>query len=294
MYPTDRKRIGAPKPVAVILALAVAMVVSAAGSFAQTGGSSQTQSSQASPQTVGSASNAPSTQSSGSTTNNATDPKLTLSLTPPDSKGRTSFAVEILAIMTVLSLAPAILVMLTSFTRIVVVMSFLRHALGTQQMPPSQLLIGLSLFLTLVVMMPVLTTINTDALQPYLADEISQKTAFQLAKEPLKTFMLKQTREKDIALFVKILQREKPATPADLGMEIVVPSFIISELKTAFVMGFVIYIPFVIIDMVVSSVLMSMGMLMLPPVMISLPFKILLFVLVDGWNLVVQSLLKSF
>ena len=222
------------------------------------------------------------------------DPALTVSLTPPGSNERTSFAVEILLIMTVLSLAPAILIMLTSFTRIVVVMAFLRHALGTQQMPPTQLLVGLSLFLTLVVMMPVLTTVNKSSLQPYLADEISQKTAYERAVTPLKAFMLKQTREKDIGMFVKIMQRERPQTPEELGMEIVIPSFIISELKTAFIMGFVIYIPFIIIDMVVSSVLMSMGMLMLPPVMISLPFKILLFVLVDGWNLVVQSLLASF
>jgi flagellar biosynthetic protein FliP len=222
------------------------------------------------------------------------DPGFTLSLTPTGADGNSSFAVEILLIMTVLSLAPAILIMVTSFTRIVVVMSFLRHALGTQQMPPSQLLIGLALFLTLVVMMPVLNVVNEEALQPYLADEISQKIAYERAKVPLKAFMLGQTREKDISMFVKILGREKPESPEDLGMEIVIPSFVLSELKTAFIMGFVIYIPFVIIDMVVASVLMSMGMLMLPPVMISLPFKILLFVLVDGWNLVVQSLLLSF
>ncbi len=240
-------------------------------------------------QTDGSAS------SGGQTTAGANgDPGFTLSLTPNGADGNSSFAVEILLIMTVLSLAPAILIMVTSFTRIVVVMSFLRHALGTQQMPPSQLLIGLALFLTLVVMMPVLNTVNEEALQPYLADEISQKIAYERAKVPLKAFMLGQTREKDISMFIKILRREKPETPEDLGMEIVIPSFVLSELKTAFIMGFVIYIPFVIIDMVVASVLMSMGMLMLPPVMISLPFKILLFVLVDGWNLVVQSLLMSF
>jgi flagellar biosynthetic protein FliP len=222
------------------------------------------------------------------------DGGFTLTLAPSGDGANSSFAVEILLIMTVLSLAPAILIMVTSFTRIVVVMSFLRHALGTQQMPPSQLLIGLALFLTLVVMMPVLTTVNEEALQPYLAEEISQKTAFERAKVPVKAFMLEQTREKDIAMFIKILKRERPEKPQDLGMEIVIPSFVLSELKTAFIMGFVIYIPFVIIDMVVASVLMSMGMLMLPPVMISLPFKILLFVLVDGWNLVVQSLLASF
>ncbi len=219
---------------------------------------------------------------------------VTVSLDPSGADVGSSFAVEIVLIMTVLSLAPAILIMLTSFTRIVVVMSFLRQALGTQQMPPGQLIIGLSLFLTMVVMMPVLRQINDTALQPYLNDTISQKAAYSNAVKPLKTFMLAQTREKDLAMFIKLMKREKPASRESLGMDVVVPSFIISELKTAFVMGFVIFIPFIVIDMVVSSVLMSMGMLMLPPVMISLPFKVLLFVLVDGWNLVVQSLLTSF
>ncbi len=222
------------------------------------------------------------------------DPALTVTLAQPSSGGKFSFAVEILLAMTVLSLAPAILIMLTSFTRIVVVLGFLRQALGTQQMPPSQLIVGLSLFLTIAVMMPVMKKINGNSLQPYLKGEISQKAAFERAATPLKTFMVGQTREKDIALFVKLMKRERPANPDDLPFEIVVPSFIISELKKAFQIGFVIYVPFLIIDMVVSSVLMSMGMLMLPPVMISLPFKILLFVLVDGWNLVVQSLMRSF
>jgi flagellar biosynthetic protein FliP len=221
-------------------------------------------------------------------------PGLSVNVTPPDSGKGMSFAVEILLIMTVLSLAPAILITLTSFTRIVVVMAFLRQALGTQQMPPSQLLVGLSLFLTLVVMMPVLSTIHTDAVQPYLSDEISQKEAFGKAASPIKQFMLKQTREKDLALFLKMMKQERPETPDDIPLQVVIPSFIISELKIAFQMGFIIYVPFLIIDMVVSSVLMSMGMLMLPPVMISLPFKVLLFVLVDGWNLVVQSLMTSF
>ena len=220
---------------------------------------------------------------------------LTVTLGGQDDDGRNrSFAVEILLAMTVLSLAPAILIMLTSFTRIVVVLGFLRQALGTQQMPPSQLIVGLSLFLTLAVMMPVISTIHQDAVKPYLAGEINQKTAFDKGIAPLKAFMLEQTREKDIALFVKHMKRERPSSPADLPLEVVIPSFIISELKMAFQIGFVIYIPFLVIDMVVSSVLMSMGMLMLPPVMISLPFKLLLFVLVDGWNLIVQSLMKSF
>ncbi len=219
---------------------------------------------------------------------------ITLTVPTPDGGSRGSFAVEIVLAMTVLSLAPAILIMLTSFTRIVVVMSFLRQALGTQQMPPGQLIIGLSLFLTMVVMMPVLRQVNDTALQPWMRNEITQKQAYENAVRPLKAFMLEQTREKDIAMFVRMMKREKPQNRESLGMEIVVPAFILSELKTAFIMGFVIFVPFIVIDMVVSSVLMSMGILMLPPVMISLPFKILLFVLVDGWNLVVQSLLTSF
>jgi flagellar biosynthetic protein FliP len=224
-----------------------------------------------------------------------TNPALTISLGGQGDDGQNrSFAVEILLAMTVLSLAPAILIMLTSFTRIVVVLGFLRQALGTQQMPPSQLIVGLSLFLTVAVMMPVISTVHEDAVKPYLAGEISQKIAFDKGIAPVKAFMIQQTREKDIALFIKLMKRERPASPAELPLEIVIPSFIISELKKAFQIGFVIYIPFLVIDMVVSSVLMSMGMLMLPPVMISLPFKILLFVLVDGWNLVIQSLMKSF
>ncbi len=219
---------------------------------------------------------------------------ITLSVPDPADGSRGSFAVEIVLAMTVLSLAPAILIMLTSFTRIVVVMSFLRQALGTQQMPPGQLIIGLSIFLTMVVMMPVLRQINDTALQPWMRNEITQKAAYENAVRPLKAFMLEQTREKDIAMFVRMMKREKPHSRESLGMEIIVPAFILSELKTAFIMGFVIFVPFIVIDMVVSSVLMSMGILMLPPVMISLPFKILLFVLVDGWNLVVQSLLTSF
>lgn len=221
-------------------------------------------------------------------------PGLTVSLSPAPGPKGTSFALELLLGLTVLSLAPAILIMLTSFTRIVVVMAFLRQALGTQQLPPSQLIVGLSVFLTIVVMMPVASTINHDALQPYLQGEIDQHSALARAVSPLKAFMVKQTREKDIALFLKLLKRPRPQRPTDLPFEVIVPSFIISELKTAFQIGFVVYVPFLIIDMVVSSVLMSMGMLMLPPVMISLPFKVLLFVLVDGWNLVVQSLLRSF
>lgn len=230
----------------------------------------------------------------GQTAQSGPPPSVSLTVSPPDTDQGMPLAVEILIFMTLLSIAPALLITLTSFTRIVVVMSFLRQALGTQQMPPNQLLVGLSFFLTLAVMTPVFSAINRDAVKPYVADEISQKVALQKAVPPLKTFMLRQTREKDIAMFLKMLKRDRPKTPDDLPLEVVIPSFIISELKIAFQMGFVIYIPFLIIDMVVSSVLMSMGMLMLPPVMISLPFKILLFVLVDGWNLVVRSLMSSF
>jgi flagellar biosynthetic protein FliP len=219
---------------------------------------------------------------------------LTVNLATPSGPGGRSLALEILVGMTILSLAPAILIMFTSFTRIVVVLAFLRHALGTQQLPPTQLIVGLSLFLTFVVMAPVIHEVNDQALQPYLHEQIDQRTAIERAVEPIKTFMLKQTREKDLALFVRLLHLPRPDSPKELPMTVVVPSFVISELETAFQMGFVLYVPFLIIDMVVSSVLMSMGMLMLPPVMISLPFKVLLFVLVDGWNLVVRSLIQSF
>ncbi|MFB9273598.1 flagellar type III secretion system pore protein FliP [Cohnella cellulosilytica] len=203
-------------------------------------------------------------------------------------------ALSLLLLITVLSLAPAILVLMTSFTRIVIVLGFVRTSLGTQQMPPNQVLIGLALFMTLFVMAPTFSQVNETALKPYLAGEISQTDALEQASVPMKEFMYKHTREKDLLLFMKYTKTEKPATFQDIPITVLVPAYAISELKTAFQMGFMIFIPFLVIDMVVASTLMAMGMMMLPPVMISLPFKILLFVLVDGWYLVVKSLLTSF
>ncbi|ADI01748.1 flagellar type III secretion system pore protein FliP [Syntrophothermus lipocalidus] len=213
-----------------------------------------------------------------------------------ESQGETgvSQALQILALLTILSLAPAILILLTSFTRIIVVLSFVRSALATQQMPPNQILVGLALFLTFFVMAPTWKEVNEKALQPYFQGEITQDQAFTRGMAPLRTFMFKQTREKDLALFVKMAKIQRPRTYGDVPNYVLIPAFVISELKTAFEIGFIIFVPFLVIDMVVSSALMSMGMLMLPPMMISLPFKILLFVLVDGWNLVVNSLLMSF
>jgi flagellar biosynthetic protein FliP len=203
-------------------------------------------------------------------------------------------AVRILIMLTVLSLAPAILIMMTSFTRIVVVLSFLRQALATQNMPPNQLIIGLALFLSFFVMAPVWQDINQNALGPYMEEKIDQATAISRAEVPLREFMFKQTREKDLMLFLEMAKTEKPRTKKDVATWVLIPAFMISELKTAFQIGFMLYLPFLIIDMVVASVLMAMGMMMLPPVVISLPFKLLLFVLVDGWELIVGSLVKSF
>lgn len=211
-----------------------------------------------------------------------------------DQPGQMSGLLQLMIILTLLTLAPAILLMVTSFTRIVVVLSLVRNALGTQQMPPNQIIIGLALFLTFFVMSPVWTRINTEALQPYQEEQISGEQAFALATAPLKDFMLKQTREKDLALFVKMSREKRPEKPADISLTVLVPAFVISELKTAFQIGFMIYLPFMIIDMVVSSILLSMGMMMLPPIIMSLPFKLLLFVLVDGWYLIVGSLVQSF
>ena len=205
-----------------------------------------------------------------------------------------SVTIQLVLLLTVLSLAPAILVLMTCFTRIVVVLSFVRSALATQSMPPNQVLIGLALFLTFFVMSPVLSEINSEALQPYLNEEIGQEEALKSAELPIKEFMADHTREKDLALFYKYAKLDKPESVEDIRLTALVPAYAISELKTAFQIGFIIFIPFLIIDMVVASTLMAMGMMMLPPVMISLPFKILLFVLVDGWYLVVESLLLSF
>ncbi len=199
-----------------------------------------------------------------------------------------------LFLITILALAPSLLIMLTSFVRIIIVFSFLRRAIGTQTMPPDQILVGLSLFLTLFIMMPVFTEMNDKALQPYLAEKISWKEGLERAGEPLRLFMLRQVDEKDVALFVKIAKKPIPKTAADLSFDVLIPAFITSELKTSFIIGFILYIPFLVIDMIISSILLAMGMMMLPPIMISLPFKIILFVLVDGWNLIVQQLVVSF
>ncbi|WP_432432716.1 flagellar type III secretion system pore protein FliP [Cohnella rhizoplanae] len=203
-------------------------------------------------------------------------------------------SLSLLLMLTVLSLAPSILVLMTSFTRIVIVLGFVRTSLGTQTTPPNQVLIGLALFLTFFIMAPTISQVNEQAVQPYLKGEITQTVALEKASVPMKAFMYKQTREKDLLLFLNYTKTEKPASYQDIPITVLVPAYAISELKTAFQMGFMIFIPFLVIDMVVSSTLMAMGMMMLPPVMISLPFKILLFVLVDGWYLIVKSLLSSF
>ena len=207
---------------------------------------------------------------------------------------KVSTLIQIVIALTILSLAPAILLMVTSFTRIVIVLSLLRHALGTQTMPPNQIIVGLSLFLTFFIMAPVFNRVNDEALKPYYEEQISGEQALEKAAAPLKTFMLKQVREKDLALFVKIANEKRPAKPEDVSLTSLIPAFAISELKTAFQIGFMLYLPFLILDMVVASVLLSMGMMMLPPIMVSLPFKLLLFVLVDGWYLIIGSLVKSF
>lgn len=208
--------------------------------------------------------------------------------------GQVSNSVKIILLITVLSIAPSILILMTCFTRIVIVLGFVRNALGTQQIPPNQILIGLAMFMTFFVMAPTFTTINDQAVQPFMDGKITQAQAYKAGTLPLKEFMAKETREKDLALFMNYAGMKQPKNIKDIPLRALVPAYAISELKTAFQMGFMIYIPFLVIDMIVSTVLMSMGMMMLPPVMISLPFKILLFILVDGWNLIVKSLLESF
>lgn len=203
-------------------------------------------------------------------------------------------SVKLLLLLTVLSLAPAILILMTSFTRIIIVLSFVRTALATQQMPPNQVLVGLALFLTFFVMAPTFQEVNEVALSPLFAEEISLDEAYEEASVPLKEFMAEHTRQKDLALFLKYNGADRPESIEEIPMTMLVPAFALSEIKTAFQMGFMIFIPFLVIDMIVASVLMSMGMMMLPPVMISLPFKILLFVLVDGWHLIITSMLQSF
>jgi flagellar biosynthesis protein FliP len=221
-------------------------------------------------------------------------PNLTIGLGQTDNPEQVSTLLQVLLLLTVLTLAPAIVVMMTSFTRLAIVLSLVRTALGTQQMPPNQIIVGLALLLTFFIMTPVFNEINEKALKPYFAEEISQKDAMEKAIKPIRAFMFKQTRKKDLALFIDIAKLDKPDKYDEIPTIVLISSFVISELKTAFQIGFVIYIPFLVIDMVVSSVLLSMGMMMLPPFMVSLPFKLMLFVLIDGWNILVGSLVKSF
>ncbi len=221
-------------------------------------------------------------------------PSIQIGVQDAERPEQVSVVLQILLLLTVLSLAPAILIMMTSFTRLAVVFSLVRHALGTQQMPPNQILIGLALLLTFFLMTPVYERINSEALQPYLAEEISEEVAIERALQPIRQFMLKQTRKKDLSLFMNISGAEKPTTYEDVPTTVLISAFVTSELKTAFSIGFLIYIPFLVIDMVVASVLLSMGMMMLPPFMVSLPFKMMLFVLIDGWYLLVGSMVKSF
>ncbi len=225
---------------------------------------------------------------------NVVTPSINVTLPATNNPKVIAESIKLLIILTVLALAPSILIMVTSFTRIIIVLAILRQALGTQQMPPNQILIGIALFLTLFIMTPQIKAIYYNAYLPLQKNEISLEDAYYKATKPLKTFMLKQTRQKDLALFLRISHKKNPKNPQELSMGVVIPAFLISELKTAFEIGFIIYIPFLIIDMIVSSILMSMGMMMLPPIMISLPFKLLIFVLADGWHLVVMSLFKSF
>jgi flagellar biosynthesis protein FliP len=222
------------------------------------------------------------------------DPTLKVALEGAGGQKGVATTLQIILLLTVLSLVPAILLMATSFARIVVVLSFLRQAMSTPQMPPNQVMIGLALFLTLFIMGPTIQTVRNDAVQPYMDGKITSIDALKKGVVPVREFMLRQTREKDLALFVQLSKSPRPEKPADLPLTVVTPAFMISELKTAFQIGFMLYLPFLVIDLVIASVLMSMGMLMLPPAMISLPFKILLFVLVDGWNLVIRSLVAGF
>ena len=221
-------------------------------------------------------------------------PAIDLSIQPTDDPAQVVDTVKLLVLLTMLSLVPGFLLMMTSFTRIVIVLSLLRSALGIQQTPPNPVIIGLALFLTIFIMSPVFSQVNSEAIQPYINNEVSQEEFFELASDPLREFMAKHTREKDLALFVNMSGMDQPANVSEVPLNVFVPAFVISELKTAFQMGFLLYVPFLVVDMVVASTLMSMGMFMLPPVIVSLPFKLLLFVMVDGWYLVIKSLMESF
>lgn len=221
-------------------------------------------------------------------------PKITFGVADTQKPAEVATSLQILFLITILALAPSIIIMTTSFVRIIVVFSFLRRAIGTQTMPPDQIMVGLAIFLTVFIMMPTFTQINDNALQPYMSEQITWSEALKKAEAPIRGFMLRQVHEKDVALFIKMAKRPAPRTVDDLTLDVIIPAFVTSELKTAFIIGFILYIPFLVIDMIVASVLLSMGMMMLPPIMVSMPFKIILFVLVDGWGLIVKELVLSF
>ncbi len=220
-------------------------------------------------------------------------PTMNFQLTAPDSPQQLVTSLNVLIVLTILFLAPSLVLVMTTFTRFVIVFGFLRQALGTQQVPPTQLMVMLALILTIFVMEPVGKKAYENGIEPYIQEKIGYEEAFEKTAEPFKNFMIRNTREKDLALFVRIRKIENPQTISDVPLTVIIPAFVISELKTAFEIGFLLFLPFLVIDMVVASILMSMGMMMLPPVMISLPFKILVFVLVDGWNLLIGNLIAS-
>ncbi len=221
-------------------------------------------------------------------------PKVNFGVEEATGPKDVAVTVQVLLFLTILSLAPSLLIMVTSFTRIVIVLSFLRNAMGTQQIPPTQVIVGLALFLTFFIMGPTWTKVNDQALKPYMANKITYKEALATGAKPIRKFLFKQTREKDISLFVHLSKSPRPRNQNDVSTFLLIPAFIISELRTAFLLGFLIYIPFLVIDMVIASILMSMGMMMLPPMMISLPMKLLLFVLIDGWHLTIRALVMGF
>lgn len=220
-------------------------------------------------------------------------PTMNFELTAPDTPQQLVSSLNVLVVLTLLVLAPSMVLVMTTFTRFVIVFGFLRQALGTQQVPPTQLLVMLAMILTFFVMEPVGTKAYENGIKPYIAEEIGYEEAFERTALPFKNFMIRNTREKDLALFFRIRKMENPQTVADVPLSVIIPAFVISELKTAFEIGFLLFLPFLVIDMVVASILMSMGMMMLPPVMISLPFKILIFILIDGWNLLIGNLIAS-
>ena len=221
-------------------------------------------------------------------------PNINIDVGTSENPQEVSSTLQVIGLLTILTIAPGILIMTTSFVRIVVVIGFLRNALATQNVPPNQVILGLAMFMTFYIMAPYWSVANEQGIQPYLAGEISQEEAIEKTIEPIREFMFKQTRESDLALFVNLSESERPETQDEVSTFVLIPAFMISELKTGFQIGFMIYVPFIVIDMIVATTLMSMGMMMLPPVMISMPFKILLFVMIDGWHLLIDSLIVSF